>query len=101
MKLLFESGLRLLQAIQMFRDHTLARLLVLLQGELTQQLKLERFIRLPELFDMVHAVEDHRAHQHIHAIPVQMIEKIADLLHILQGFALQTQFLGVSRRKQA
>ena len=30
-----------------------------------------------------------------------MIEKIADLLHILQGFALQTQFLGVSRRKQA
>lgn len=50
---------------------------------------------------MVHAVEDHRAHQHIHAIPVQMIEKIADLLHILQGFALQTQFFGVARRKQA
>ena len=85
----------------MLRDHTLARLLVLLQGELTQQLQLERFIRLPELFDMVHAIEDHRPHQHIHAIPVQMIEKIADMLHILQGFALQTQFFGVARRKQA
>ena len=30
-----------------------------------------------------------------------MIEKITDLLHILQGFALQTQFFGITRRKQA